>query len=284
MKPRSTGWNTATSSSILILCPVKLYNATGSTETVSFNRINKATGNRIVQKVFDAVTDEPVESAAIVTGTEVAPGKFVPVTDAEIAAWAPKSAYVPEDDGIPEELGVIEIGEFVKPSMIPLPYYEDFQFMAPAGEAAHAAFAVIREAIAKEKVAALAQLTSYRSREERLVALAPCGVGLSVAKLRYAGEVRDLSDAFTDVADRSSLTELVAMARELVHAGTVDAFTPESYHDRFDAGLRKLVTTKIAGGMVKPSGRATPKMASLSDAVRKSVEQMRARAPAKTRA
>src|SRR3954471_11840824 len=44
----------------LVTCPVALYPATSEAETVRFNMINPATGNRIKMKTVDAGTGEEV--------------------------------------------------------------------------------------------------------------------------------------------------------------------------------------------------------------------------------
>src|SRR6202008_696284 len=46
----------------LVSCPVALYPAVSSAERVSFNQINKNTGNRIRYKKVDGETGEEVES------------------------------------------------------------------------------------------------------------------------------------------------------------------------------------------------------------------------------
>ena len=55
----------------LVSCSIALYPATSASERVSFNQLNKNTGNRIRYKKVDAETDEEVESADIVKGYQV---------------------------------------------------------------------------------------------------------------------------------------------------------------------------------------------------------------------
>ena len=52
----------------LVSCPIALYPATSASERVSFNQINKSTGNRIRYKKVDAETEEPVDQSDIVKG------------------------------------------------------------------------------------------------------------------------------------------------------------------------------------------------------------------------
>jgi DNA end-binding protein Ku len=55
----------------LVSCPIALYPAASSSERVSFNRINKKTGNRLKQQLVDAETGETVEKEDIGRGYEI---------------------------------------------------------------------------------------------------------------------------------------------------------------------------------------------------------------------
>jgi DNA end-binding protein Ku len=68
----------------LVSCPIALYPAASSSERVSFNRINKKTGNRLKQLLVDAETGDPVEKEDIGRGYEVAKGEYIQVEDDEI--------------------------------------------------------------------------------------------------------------------------------------------------------------------------------------------------------
>ena len=79
----------------LVSCPIALYPASSSSEKVSFNRINKKTGNRLKQQNVDSVTGEPVEREDIGRGYEVAKGQYIQVEDEEIAGFAESVALEP---------------------------------------------------------------------------------------------------------------------------------------------------------------------------------------------
>jgi DNA end-binding protein Ku len=59
----------------LVSCPIALYPATSASERVSFNQINKKTGNRIRYKKVDADTEEEVSSDDIIKGYQVEPAQ-----------------------------------------------------------------------------------------------------------------------------------------------------------------------------------------------------------------
>src|SRR4051812_10004032 len=68
----------------LVSCPVALYNATSTSERVSFNTLNKKTGNRLKQLMVDSGNDEPVDAADRVKGYQVSKGQYVVVEDDDL--------------------------------------------------------------------------------------------------------------------------------------------------------------------------------------------------------
>src|SRR6476620_9331692 len=63
----------------LVSCPIALYPASSLSEKVSFNRINRKTGNRLKQQNVDSETGEVVPREDIARGYEVGKGQY-PVT------------------------------------------------------------------------------------------------------------------------------------------------------------------------------------------------------------
>src|SRR5664279_136660 len=68
----------------LVSCPIALYPAASSSERISFNRINKKTGNRLKQQLVDAETAEAVEKEDIGRGYEIGKGQYLQIEDEEI--------------------------------------------------------------------------------------------------------------------------------------------------------------------------------------------------------
>jgi hypothetical protein len=58
----------------LVSCPVALFPASSEREKISFNQINKKTGNRIRYRKVDAETGDEVDSSDIIKGYEVGKG------------------------------------------------------------------------------------------------------------------------------------------------------------------------------------------------------------------
>jgi Ku protein len=61
----------------LVSCPIALYPASSLSEKVSFNRINRKTGNRLKQQNVDAETGEAVPREDIARGYEIGKGQYL---------------------------------------------------------------------------------------------------------------------------------------------------------------------------------------------------------------
>src|SRR5215475_3007755 len=139
----------------LVSCPVALFPASSEREKISFNQINKKTGNRIRYRKVDAETGDEVDSAEIIKGYEVGKGQYIEIEPEELEAIAIESKRT------------IEIDEFVPKKEIDELYLNSPYYLAPDGEVGQQAFAVIREAIRKEGMVALGRVV-FTSREHSL--------------------------------------------------------------------------------------------------------------------
>ena len=159
----------------LVSCPIALYPATSEREKISFNQLNKETGNRIRYKKVDAETGDDVEQANIIKGYEVAKDHYIEITPDELEAVAIESKRT------------IDIEQFVPRDQIDELYIRDPYYIAPDGEVGQQAFAVIREAIRKETVAVGKVVFTSR---EHIIALEARDKGMLGVTLRYPYEVR----------------------------------------------------------------------------------------------
>ena len=121
----------------LVSCPIALYPASTLSEKVSFNRINRKTGNRLKQQNVDSETGDVVLREDTARGFEVAKGQYLLVEDQEIDAVQIESTRT------------IEIDQFVPRSEIDDRYIDSPYYVAPDGKVGQDAFAVIRDTIAK---------------------------------------------------------------------------------------------------------------------------------------
>ena len=163
----------------LVSCPVALFPASSEREKISFNQINKKTGNRIRYRKVDAETGDEVDSSDIIKGYEVGKGQYIEIEPEELEAIAIESKRT------------IEIDEFVAKKEIDELYLNSPYYLVPDGEVGQQAFAVIREAIRKEGMVALGRVV-FTSREH-VIALEPRGKGLLGMTLRYYAKRTNIS-------------------------------------------------------------------------------------------
>src|SRR5437660_3218618 len=155
----------------LVSCPVALFPASSEREKISFHQLNKKTGNRIKYRKVDAETEEEVDASDIIKGYEVGKGEYIELEPEELEAVAIESTRT------------LEIDEFVPKNEIDELYLNSPYYIVPDGDVGQQAFAVIREAIRKEGMVALARVV-FTSREH-VMAVEPRGECLLGITLRY---------------------------------------------------------------------------------------------------
>jgi DNA end-binding protein Ku len=245
----------------LVSCPVALFPASSEREKISFHQINKKTGNRIKYRKMDAETGDEVESSDIVKGYEVGKGEYIEIEPEELEAIAIESKRT------------IEIDEFVPKKEIDELYLNSPYYIVPDGEVGQQAFAVIREAIRREGMVALARVV-FTSREH-VIALEPRGKGLLGMTLRYPYEVRKEDEYFDDIEDEKIPKDMMELASHIVETES-GHFKPGEFEDHYEDALKELLKKKQSGEKIEaPRAREPAKVISLIDALRRSVDAER---------
>ena len=241
----------------LVSCAVMLYPASTTTQRVSFNILNRATGNRVRRQLVDSETGAVVESESQVRGYEVGKGSYVLVEDDEIKSVAIESTHT------------IDIERFVKRNRIDPRYLDSPHYLAPDGHIAEQAFAVIRDAMARKGVIGIARVVL--SRRERLLMLEPFGSGMLATTLRYAYELRDPAPYFEEVRPVEIPTEMLDLATHIIDTKSGD-FDLAGFEDRYENALEALVREKQKGEPVKPQRQDKPgNVVDLMEALRRSL-------------
>jgi DNA end-binding protein Ku len=242
----------------LVSCPIALYPAASSSERVSFNRINKKTGNRLKQQLVDAETGEPVDKEDIGRGYETGKGQYLQVEDEEIEKVKIESTHT------------IDITSFVPRAEIDDRYLDTPYYIAPTDQVGQEAFAVIRDVIREKRMVALGRVVL--TRREHVVMLEAFDKGLLGTTLRYAYEVRDQAAYFEDVPDLKLPAEMKELASHIVDSKAAH-FDPTQFADHYETALVELLRAKQAGRMVEePKEEATPRrVINLMDALRASI-------------
>ena len=202
----------------LVSCAVALYNASSASERVSFNNLNRKTGNRLKHNLVDSVTGEPVDTAERVKGYQVAKGQYVMVEDTEIEALKIESTRT------------IEIETFVPQAEVDQIYVDSPYYLAPDDKVAEEAFAVIREAMTKKKMVGIGRIVL--ARRERMLMLQPRDKGMLATTLRYPYEVRAGNEIFDEIGDTKLPAEMLDIAQEIINRMS-GHFEPETFTKHF---------------------------------------------------
>lgn len=252
----------------LVNIPVKVFPATESSATISFNQLHGECRTRIQQKRWCPQCNREVPNTEIVKGYEFEKGHYVILSDDDFEKVRPESTRV------------IDLVQFAEDSSIDPMYVDRTYYLAPDGGVAADAFAVMREGM-KGKVG-IGKLALYG--REYLVAVRPYKRGIAMHTLHHAGEIRGIDQ----VEELNSVPatvkpEEVKLARQVI--GTFERpLDLSTYKDEYRAGLQQIIDAKIAGReIVAPAIEAPPKVVNLMEALRKSLDSVSAakKTPAK---
>jgi DNA end-binding protein Ku len=249
----------------LVTCPIALFPATSESEKISFNQINKKTGQRIRYLKVDADSGEEVPAEDIIKGYPIDKDRYLEVTKDELENIALESTRT------------IEIDEFVPRKEIDDLYFVRPYFIVPDGKVGHDAFAVIRETIRSLDKVALARVVL--TNREHVIALEARDKGLMGMLLRYPYEVRDASDYFDGIQDVKITKDMLDLARHIVEQKS-GHFEPNKFEDHYEAALQELLSKKQKGQPIaQPRKREPDNVINLMDALKASLKTDRSSYP-----
>jgi DNA end-binding protein Ku len=138
------------------------------------------------------------------------------------------------------------------------------------------AFAVIREAMRSENMAALGRVVL--AKRERVIMLQPWGKGLMGTTLRYPYEIRDAKEYFEDIPNVSLEPDMLKLAEHILRSKTTD-FNPSRFVDRYEEAVVEMLKKKQAGLAVSRERQAPrpENVVNLMDALRSSIAQEKGR-------
>ena len=251
-------------------CPVALLGAVAASDRIVLHNVSRASGARLRREFFDAETGEEVPREDQVKGYETESGEFVEFEPEEIAALVPDSDKTLCADRF------VPLAE-VDPLFLDRPY-----FLVPGDSAGMEVYGLVRDALAAEKAAALAQAVLFRRLRHVLIRAE--GAGLIATTLAFDHEVRPPAEAFAGLPKVKVSAEMLDLAKHII-AGKAGVFDPAAIEDRYEAALADLVKAKIAGRRPpRPRAPKREKVVDLMEALRASVgaskaPRRRARAP-----
>jgi len=243
----------------LVNIPVRVFPATDSAATISFNQLHAECQTRIQQKRCCPNCEREVPMSEIAKGYEFEKGRYVVMTEEDVSKVRPESTRV------------IDLVQFTDAAAIDPIYVERPYYLAPDGNMATQAFAVIREGM-KGK-AGIGKLALYG--REYLVAVQPKEKGLVMYTLRHANEVRsmDAIDELGTVPEKVKPEE-IKLARQVIE-NFEGKLNWEEYRDEYQEELQRIIDAKIAGEEVVATAEETPpKVVNLMDALRQSLDRV----------
>lgn len=241
-----------------LVCPVKMYTAATTSERISLNLVNRDTGHRLKRLYVDVKTNKPVEKEDQVKGYETSEGRYVVLEQDEI------TAAVPDSDK------VLKVDRFITCSQIETTYFDRPYYLLPASDATEEAFILVREALRKQRAAAIAHTVLFRRL--RPVLIRAHRKGLIATTLNFDYEVRSAKQAFKDIPKRKIDPEMLELAEHILSTKAGE-FDPSKFDDRYEGALAELVKAKIEGRKVIPFKRPEPtKKNDLLEALRMSAE------------
>ena len=243
----------------LVNIPVRVFPATDAAATISFNQLHRACQTRIQQKRWCPKDECEVPLSDIVKGYEFEKGRYVIIDEEDLAKVRPESTRV------------IDLVQFTDAAAIDPIYIERPYYLAPDGQMALEAFAVMREGM--QGKAGIGKLALYG--REYLVAVQPKDKGLVMYTMRRANEIRSM-DAIEELESVPSKVkpDEIKLAKQVIEnfEGKLDL---GEYKDGYQEELQRIIDAKISGEeVVATEEKAPPKVVNLMDALRQSLDRV----------
>jgi len=243
----------------LVTIPVRVYPATESAATISFNQLHAECKTRIQQKRWCPHCEREVTNAELAKGYEYEKGHYVVVSEEDIQKVRVESTRV------------IDLQQFTDETSIDPIYVDRAYYLAPDGPMAGSAFSVMREGMAGK--AGIGKVALYG--REYLVAIRPQKKGLVMYTLHHDAEIRSIDQ----IEELSSLPAKVKPEEMKLAKQVISTFEGElnlkDYKDEYREGLRQIIDAKIAGEeIVAPEVQEPPKVVDLMEALRRSLDSV----------
>jgi DNA end-binding protein Ku len=230
----------------LVAVPIKVFSATES-KTVHFREVHAKEGSRIEHRricpkhrgQFEVDYDD------IVKGYEVSKGKWVELTDDEIAAAAGSQSRR------------LEIDHFVPLDDVDPVYYERSYYLG-AQDKGRDAYALLHAALERAGRVGVGRWVFHN--RERTVLLRPLDEVLALHTMRFADEIVEPGEFELGRVRKKPSEREIKMASSLVDGLHVD-FDPSAYEDSYRADVLELVERKAAGKNIELPADEEPEAA-----------------------
>jgi DNA end-binding protein Ku len=241
----------------LVSIPVKLYSATESSGTVSFNMLTPD-GSRVKQQYVSAKDGQVVDRGTLVKGYEFEKDRFVIFSSDELKALQESPSHA------------VDIVAFIPGEAVDPIFYDKAYFLAPDKRGAKP-YQLLLAAMRKSGRCALA--TWAWKGKQYVVQVRPGEDGLVLQQLLYADEVRSMKDLDIEKATISDAE--LQLALQLIQQIAEDTYDPARFEDKEKQRILAAIDEKIAGHHIVQPEEAQPaegaQVIDLMDALRASL-------------
>ena len=215
----------------LVNIPIRVFPATESAASLSFNQLHAECQTRIQQKRWCPHCEREVPLSEVVKGYEFAKGRYVVMQEDDFAKVSTPSTRI------------INLEQFTDETAVDPMYVDKAYYLAPDGQVAGDAYAVMREGM-RGKVG-IGKVALFG--REYLVAIKPQQHGLVMYTLHHAAEIRTIDQ----IEELSTVPRTVKPQELKLAKQVVDMFDGElnlkDYKDEYKEELRKIIDARVAG-------------------------------------
>ncbi|HHW17965.1 MAG TPA: Ku protein [Firmicutes bacterium] len=245
----------------LVVIPIRLYAAT-ERKNPSFHLLHERCHSPVRYMKWCPVCETEVGLDEVVRAYEYEKGRYVMLSDEDLEAVPGPEAHK------------VEILDFVDLSDVDPVYFEKSFFLEPR-EGAEKAYRLLFSAMKEESKVAVAKV-AIRAKETLALVRSYRDKFIMLETMYWADEVR-LGDELAVPGDIEIDEREKMLATRLIEALSTE-FRPEKYKSRQKEALFELIQKKIQGQqVVAEPERAPVQVIDLMEALRKSVEEARAK-------
>ena len=221
----------------LVSIPVELFSAEDRKE-FKFSMLDKRDFSPVGYKRYSKKSGKEIAWKDIVKGYEYKKDDYVVLSDEDFRKANVKASRT------------IDIQTFVPSADIPALYFDTPYYLTP-GERGEKVYALLRETLRATNRTAIAQFVLRTT--QHLAAVAPVGRALMLFTLRYADELRDVSDLKFPAAGLNAAgvkPKEIELAKRLIDDMT-GKWDPNAFKDTYHQDLMRRIKEKIKRGETK---------------------------------
>lgn len=218
-------WN-GTISFSLVAIPVHMVKAVDSGR-VSFRMLHKKDFSPLQRRMFCPTEEKIVPPDEIVRGYEIETGRFILITDEELASISPQRS------------STIEISEFIDMQEVDPIYFDHPYYLVPA-KGGEKAYQLLAEVLRRTEKVGLAKFVM--GEREYLVAICSTEGVLSLITLHYTSEIL-ADEAVSTKAEEAGSAEKEHAEKTI--RKMLSGFNPEKYADRRRKKIMDILKLKM---------------------------------------